>query len=170
MPILLDRDLHRRLFFTCCFQAELGVPQSSDRPVRQYSSKRKKKIHVASLRPPCITFERSPRRCQPQQIAGHTHPYRRASIPRGNPRHPPGLKIRGRLSLHRAQTRYRSSPHLTIRVTLRPTSLDHLKSRLGRRPMEQRRSPSKQSRNHLICVYRSRPLWELFRFSSRTMM
>ena len=82
----------------------------------------------------------------------------------------PRVETRGRSPLHRVRSHYQSSPYLTIRVTSRSTSLDRLKSRLGRRLMGQRRSPSKQSRNRLICVCRSRPLWELFRFSSRTMM
>ena len=111
------------------------------------TQKKKKRVDtrciLASLRPPCITFERNPHCRQPRRTAGHSHPHRRVSIIRGKSRHfAPGLKIRGRSPLHRVRTRHQSSPHLTIRVTSRSTSLDHPKSRLGRRPMEQRRSPS----------------------------
>lgn len=127
--------------------------------------------HVVSLRPPCVAFEKSSRRRWPRQTVGLPRLHSQQSTPRGNSRHSiPVLKTRGYMQLHQAPSRCRLPQYLAILATSRSMNLDHLKNRLGRQPMEQRGSPSRPSKNHLICFFRSRRSWAHFRFSSRTMM
>ena len=150
---------------------------SSGRDSHYLASLQKKRIdivHVVSLRPPCVTCEKSPHRCRPRQTAGHhmhQRPHPRPSISGRNSQRSFGIKIGGHSPPHRVRSHYQSSPRqAAIPVTWRPMSLDHPKSRFGGWLTGPRRSPSRPPKNLPMCSRRSRRSWAHFRFLSGTMM